>query len=80
MELALRNSVAAANKVQDKDIEAFLEYRRESLMHAPNYGPGWKVQHTFRARVPLGGYMLHNYEIYLNVDLTQVKGIVDLDE
>ena len=77
---AFLDSLAAADKDQRKDIETYLEYLSDSIRIAPNYGPGWKVQHTFRAKVPLGGYMLHNYEIYLNVDLTQVKGIVDLDE
>jgi len=77
---AYLDSIAKANKDLKQDIEIYLEYQQDSLSRSQNFGPGWKMQHTFRAKVPLGGYMLHNYMIYFNIDLTEVTGILDLDD
>lgn len=51
--------------------------KRDSIRNSNKNGPGWKMDHTFRARIPAGGYMLHHYVIYFDLDITEVK---DIDE
>jgi len=52
----------------------------DSIRKSVENGPGWKLDHTFRARIPAGGYMLHHYEIYFDPEITKVKKIIDLTE
>ena len=58
-------------------------YKVEMAKAKNSYEPtiiGWKMKHTFRARIPAGGYKLNDYIFYFDKEFSKVTKSIDLSE